>query len=165
MSVPSDEQLQHLAEQIGERLKSRAGMLACAESCTGGFVSKVITDIAGSSQWFDRGFVTYTNQAKQELLHVPAVTVAEYGAVSEQTARAMADGALRLSQAAITLAITGIAGPGGGRLDKPVGMVWFAWAIRDGRLDSESQQFQGDRDAVRRQAVAHALQGVLARLG
>jgi nicotinamide-nucleotide amidase len=165
MSIPNDEQLQRLAEQIGDRLKRSKQMLACAESCTGGFVSKVITDIVGSSEWFDRGFITYSNEAKQELLGVPSETITEHGAVSEQTARAMAAGAIRHSQAAITLAITGIAGPGGGRLDKPVGMVWFAWAMQDGMVASETQQFLGDRDAVRRQAVAHALQGVLKRLG
>lgn len=165
MPIPSDAELQQLAEQTGERLKAADILLACAESCTGGFVSKVITDIPGSSEWFDRGFITYTNQAKQELLGVPAETVAEHGAVSEQTARAMAAGAIRHSQAAITIAITGIAGPGGGRLDKPVGMVWFAWATRDGHIESESLQFLGDRDGVRRQAVAHALHGLLSRLG
>lgn len=165
MTIPSDEQLQSLAEQMGDRLKAANMLLTCAESCTGGFVSKVMTDIPGSSEWFDRGFVTYSNEAKQELLGVPAETVSEFGAVSEQTVRAMAAGALRHSQAGISLAITGIAGPGGGRLDKPVGMVWFAWATRDGRIHSEALQFIGDRDSVRRQAVAHALAGVLHRLG
>lgn len=160
-----DKLLHQLAEQIGDRLMRANLMLACAESCTGGFVSKVVTDIAGSSAWFDRGFITYSNQAKQDLLDVPAETIAEYGAVSEQTARAMAAGAILHSQAGITLAITGIAGPGGGRLDKPVGLVWFAWATRDGKVESESQQFLGDRDGIRQQAVAHALQGVLRQLG
>jgi nicotinamide-nucleotide amidase len=165
MTIPTDETLHHLAGQLGDRLKQANQQLACAESCTGGFVSKVITDIAGSSEWFDRGFITYTNQAKQDLLGVPAQIIHDHGAVSEQTARAMAAGALRHSQAAISLAVTGIAGPGGGRLDKPVGLVWFAWALRDGAVESESQQFLGDRDAVRRQAVVHALQGVMKRLG
>jgi nicotinamide-nucleotide amidase len=165
MTIPTDEQLRHLAGELGDRLRQAKSMLACAESCTGGFVSKVITDIPGSSEWYDRGFVTYSNQAKQELLGVPAETIAEHGAVSEPTARAMAAGAIRHSQAQITLAITGIAGPGGARLDKPVGMVCFGWASRDGRLESETQQISGDRDAVRRQAVLHALQGVLKRLG
>lgn len=165
MSIPTDDSLRHLAEQVGERLKQGNQMLACAESCTGGFVSKVITDVAGSSEWFDRGFVTYTNQAKQELLGVPVETIDEHGAVSEPTARAMAAGAIRHSQAAITLAITGIAGPGGGSLEKPVGKVWFAWARRDGHIEAEAQQFTGNRDHVRRQAVAHALTGVLSRLG
>jgi len=164
MTIPTDEQLHLLARQLGERLLQARQMLACAESCTGGFISKVVTDIAGSSQWFDRGFITYTNQAKSEILGVPADTVDEQGAVSEATARAMAAGALKHSQAHITLAVTGIAGPGGGRLDKPVGTVWFAWATRDGTLESETQQFPGDRDAVRRQTVEHALQGVLKRI-
>lgn len=165
MSIPTDEILQRLASLLGERLQQARQQLACAESCTGGFISKVVTDIAGSSQWFDRGFITYTNQAKAELLGVPAQTIDEYGAVSESTARAMAAGVLRHSQAHISLAVTGIAGPGGGSLDKPVGTVWFAWATRDGVVDAEAQKFLGDRDAVRRQAVAHALQGVLQRLG
>lgn len=165
MTIPTDPELRQLAETAGERLQAAGLLLACAESCTGGFVSKLMTDIPGSSEWFDRGFITYSNQAKLDMLGVPAETVAQHGAVSEQTARAMAAGALRHSQAAITLAITGIAGPGGGRLDKPVGMVWFAWATRDGRMKSESQQFTGDRDSVRRQAVAHALKGVLSYLG
>jgi nicotinamide-nucleotide amidase len=165
MTIPTDEILHQLARQIGERLLQTGQWLACAESCTGGFVSKVVTEIAGSSQWFDRGFITYTNQAKSELLGVPVETIAEHGAVSEATARAMAAGVLQHSQADISLAVTGIAGPGGGRLDKPVGTVWFAWARRDGEVSSESQQFPGDRDAVRRQAVAHVLQGVLSRLG
>ena len=165
MTNPTDEILHRLAEQLGDRLKQAKIMVACAESCTGGFVSKVITDIAGSSDWFDRGFVTYTNQAKQELLGVPAETIAEHGAVSEQTARAMAAGAIRHSAAAITLAITGIAGPGGGTLEKPVGLVCFAWATRAGLVESESHQFLGDRDAVRRQTVQHALQGAVNRLG
>ena len=165
MTIPTDEALHHLASQLGERLQQARQVLACAESCTGGFISKVVTDIAGSSQWFDRGFITYTNQSKMELLGVPEATIAEHGAVSEATARAMASGALAHSQAHISLAVTGIAGPGGGRLDKPVGTVWFAWATRAGSLDSDTQQFPGDRDAVRRQAVVHALEGVLARLG
>jgi nicotinamide-nucleotide amidase len=163
--IPTDEVLHELAEQLGDRLQRANSMLACAESCTGGFVSKVITDIAGSSAWFERGFVTYTNQAKQELLGVPAETIVEHGAVSEHTARAMAAGALRHSAASIALAITGIAGPGGGSLDKPVGLVWFAWTTRDGVVESDSCQFSGNRDMVRRQSVEHALLGVLKRVG
>lgn len=164
MTIPTDEQLRQLAGKVGDRLKQSNRMLACAESCTGGFISKVITDIAGSSHWFDCGFITYTNQAKTELLGVPASTIARHGAVSEATARAMTAGAIDHSQAYICLAVTGIAGPGGGSLDKPVGTVCFAWARRDGLSDSDTQLFPGDRDAVRRQAVAHALKGVLARL-
>lgn len=165
MTIPDDAFLWQLAESVGEALLCRRQLLACAESCTGGFVGKVITDIPGSSQWFDRGFITYTNQSKTELLGVPAELIAEYGAVSEATARAMAEGVLRHSQAHVSLAVTGVAGPGGGRLDKPVGMVWFAWASRDGQVKSESRQFPGDRDGVRRQAVAHTLQEVVNQLG
>jgi nicotinamide-nucleotide amidase len=165
MTITTDEFLHHLAGQLGDRLLQTRQQLACAESCTGGFISKVVTDISGSSQWFERGFITYTNQAKLELLGVPSETIAEHGAVSEATARAMAAGALRHSQASISLAVTGIAGPGGGSLDKPVGTIWFAWASRQEGVESDVQQFPGDRDAVRRQAVAHALQGVLKRLG
>lgn len=165
MTIPTDENLHHLAGQVGDCLLESRRQLACAESCTGGFISKVVTDIAGSSQWFDRGFITYTNQAKTELLGVPSETIGEHGAVSEATVRAMAAGALRHSQAAVSLAVTGVAGPGGGSLDKPVGTVWFAWASRDDGVESERQQFLGDRDAVRRQTVAHALEGVLKRLG
>jgi len=164
MTVPTDAYLHQLAKQLGAVLL-RAGLrLSCAESCTGGYISKVITDIAGSSQWFERGFVTYTNQSKSELLAVPAELIAREGAVSEATVRAMAAGALRHSAAQRSLAVTGIAGPGGGRLDKPVGLVWFAWANAEGAVDSDQQYFSGDRDAVRRQAVAYALQGVLMRL-
>lgn len=165
MTIPSDESLRKLAEQVGEVLRSHQQQLACAESCTGGFASKVVTDISGSSQWFERGFVTYTNESKTELLGVPAELIVEHGAVSEPTARAMAVGALRNSRGHISLAVTGIAGPGGGSLDKPVGWVWFAWADRNGWVEAEAQQFLGDRDDVRRQAVAHALQGILKRLG
>lgn len=165
MTIPNDELLHQLAKGVGEALLRGQQQLACAESCTGGYVAKVITDVAGSSAWFDRGFVTYTNQSKTDMLKVPSEVIAEHGAVSEATARAMAAGVLRHSQAEISLAVTGIAGPGGGRLDKPVGTVWFAWATRDGRIEAESCLFSGDRDAVRRQSVAHVLQGVIARLG
>jgi len=165
MTIPTDEALEHLASQLGDRLVSQHQTLSCAESCTGGYISKVVTDIAGSSHWFDRGFITYTNQSKIELLGVAAGIIATHGAVSEATAMAMASGALAHSQASITLAVTGIAGPGGGRLDKPVGTVCFAWARRDGALDAETQHFEGDRNGVRRHAVLHALQGVLARIG
>jgi len=164
MTIPTDEYLQQVAERVGEALLQAGQFLASAESCTGGFISKVVTDIAGSSQWFDRGFITYTNQSKSELLDVPPTLIETQGAVSEQTVRAMATGALRHSRAHISLAVTGIAGPGGGRLDKPVGLVWFAWAGRDDEVVAEQQIFPGDRDGVRRQAVAHALQGVLYRL-
>lgn len=135
--------------------------LALAESCTGGWVAKVVTDVIGSSQWFDRGFVTYTNASKQELLGVPADALDTEGAVSAATVSAMARGALARSQAQLSCAISGIAGPGGATPTKPVGLVWFAWLMRDGEVCTEQRVFTGDREAVRRQAVAHALRGLL----
>ena len=163
-TIPDDHVLQNLARQAGERLQTLGEMLAAAESCTGGWVAKVVTDIPGSSGWFDRGFVTYTNDAKLELLGVPEALLASHGAVSEPVVRAMAAGALDHSHAARSLAISGIAGPTGGTPEKPVGLVWFAWAHDDGgnvRLRSAHRVFSGDREAVRRQAVAAALQGLL----
>lgn len=133
-------------------------MLVTAESCTGGWVAKMMTDVAGSSAWFDRGFVSYTNQSKQDMLGVRAGLLEQQGAVSEPVARAMAEGALTNSQGDMSVAITGIAGPGGGSANKPVGLVWFAWAARDGWRHSEHRVFDGDRHEVREQAVAHALQ-------
>lgn len=159
--APDDAELQTLAVRLGERLGAAGLMLALAESCTGGWVAKVITDVVGSSRWFDRGFVTYTNEAKQELLDIPAETLAADGAVSAATVAAMAQGALAHSRAQLSCAISGIAGPGGATPAKPVGLVWFAWAVRDGALRSEHRVFAGDREAVRRQAVAHALRGLL----
>ena len=153
--------LTQLAEQVGAALKSRGLTLATAESCTGGWVGEVVTSVAGSSHWYDRGFITYTNESKQEMLDVSAQTLAEYGAVSEQTVREMAAGALKHSRAHITLAISGIAGPGGGTADKPVGTVCIAWVALTGVGLSQVFYFQGDRSAVRRQAVVAALQGAL----
>jgi len=135
-------------------------MLATAESCTGGWVSQAVTSVAGSSVWFERGYVTYSNAAKREALGVPPRTLDRYGAVSEQTAREMARGALRKSRAGIALAVTGIAGPGGGVPGKPVGTVCFAWA-RGRKIRSETKRFKGGRGRVRRQSVIHALRGVL----
>ena len=155
------DELSKLAEQVGAALKSRGLMLATAESCTGGWVGEVVTSVAGSSHWYDRGFITYTNESKQEMLGVSANTLAEYGAVSEQTVREMAAGALKHSRAHITLAISGIAGPGGGSPDKPVGTVCVAWTMRNGVEQSQTMHFQGDRVAVRQQAVVAALQGLL----
>ncbi len=157
----TDDELIDLATQLGRALQAREWKLATAESCTGGWVAKLLTDIAGSSAWFERGFVTYSNAAKQELLDVRAATLKDFGAVSQQTARELASGALAHSPAEVALAITGIAGPGGGTPDKPVGLVWFAWARRSGALRVAQQQFSGDRESVRRQAVAAALQGAL----
>jgi nicotinamide-nucleotide amidase len=153
-----------LVERIAGILRTRRLTLVTAESCTGGWIAKLLTDIAGSSDWFERGFVTYSNAAKQESLHVPAETLQRHGAVSEQTVMAMADGALRLSRAQVALAVSGIAGPGGGSLAKPVGTVWLAWGLATGNdslLCTRHYQFQGDRDAVREQAVCTALEGLL----
>ncbi len=147
-------------EQLAQRLGERAMMLSTAESCTGGWLAKVCTDLPGSSRWFERGFVTYTNESKQEMLGVSAATLQAHGAVSEQTVAEMAAGALAHSRAQISVAISGIAGPGGGTLDKPVGTVCFGWS-RDGTTKTERRVFSGDRESVRAQAVQHALQGLL----
>ena len=164
MAIPDDGVLQALATELGDTLHAHQRMLVTTESCTGGWVAKVLTDIPGSSAWFDRGFVTYTNQAKQDLLDVPAEILDTHGAVSQQTAEAMAQGGLHHSQAHFSLAITGIAGPGGSTPQKPVGLVWFAWAAKQHaggpNIWSSHQIFSGDREAVRRQAVATALQGM-----
>jgi nicotinamide-nucleotide amidase len=152
-----------LARGVGGRLKAAAAVLVTAESCTGGWVAQAVTSVAGSSAWFDRGFVTYTNAAKRELLGVLAETLERHGAVSEQTAREMALGALQRSGATVAVSITGVAGPGGGSADKPVGMVCFAWATAKG-VKSETRRFPGDRESVRRQSVIRALEGVLATL-
>lgn len=153
--------LETLAKQVGAALKTRGWVLATAESCTGGWVGEVVTSVAGSSHWYDRGFITYTNEAKQEMLGVSVQTLAEFGAVSEPTVREMAAGALKHSRAQITLAISGIAGPGGATPGKPVGTVCIAWATRDAGGRAQTFQFHGDRAVVRRQAVLAALQGVL----
>ena len=153
-----------LAERIAARLKARRAMLATAESCTGGWVAQALTAIAGSSAWFERGFVTYSNAAKEEMLGVRAETIARYGAVSEETAREMALGALTHSRADFALSITGVAGPAGGSAEKPVGTVCFAWAAKGAQADAETRHFAGDREAVRRQSVEHVLARLLERL-
>jgi nicotinamide-nucleotide amidase len=150
-----------LAEQVGTALRTRSLMLATAESCTGGWVGEALTAVPGSSDWFDRGFITYSNAAKQEMLGVAAATLATCGAVSEQTVREMASGALNNSRAQAALAISGIAGPGGGTAEKPVGTVWIAWAFASGAVASEKRVYAGNRREVRQQAVARALQGLL----
>lgn len=152
-----------LATAIGQALKARNWMLATAESCTGGGVAQAITEIAGSSSWFDRGFVTYSNDSKVALLGVPAQILANHGAVSEQTAAAMVEGALANSHAQVALSTTGIAGPGGAVPGKPVGTVCFAWCIGT-TVHTEQRLFSGDRHAVREQSVVHALEGLLQRL-
>lgn len=138
-------------------------MLATAESCTGGLIAAACTDLAGSSQWFDRGFVTYSNVAKSELLSIPAELITQHGAVSEAVVRAMAQGACMHAEAEVSVAVTGIAGPDGGTPEKPVGTVWLAWCI-EGVIDAECQQFVGDRQAVREATVLHALAGLLERI-
>ena len=149
-----------LSRRTGRALKSRHLRLVTAESCTGGWVAQALTSIAGSSDWFERGYVTYSNAAKREALGVSKATLLRHGAVSEATARAMARGALRKSRADLALAITGVAGPGGGSPGKPVGTVCFAWA-QGRRIRSETRRFRGGRGRVRRQSVIHALRGVL----
>jgi nicotinamide-nucleotide amidase len=151
------------AEQLAAALRDRGWMLATAESCTGGMIAAACTDLAGSSEWFERGFITYSNEAKTELLDVDAGLIEANGAVSEVVARAMAFGAVRHSRARVSVAVTGIAGPTGGSKDKPLGTVWFGFMV-DGRLTSETQRFDGDRAAVRRATLDHALAGLLLRL-
>jgi nicotinamide-nucleotide amidase len=156
-----DKELEQLSVQVGQALLERQLMLACAESCTGGWVSEVVTATSGSSQWFERGFITYSSAAKQEQLGVTADTLRQHGAVSEETVREMAAGALRRSHAQAALAISGVAGPTGGSPDKPVGTVCFAWALRGGVAVSQTLHFSGDRETVRRLSVLHALRGLL----
>ncbi len=153
-----------LCEQLASTLLARGWMMAIAESCTGGMIAARCTDLSGSSQWFERGFVTYSNAAKSELLGIPAELIAQHGAVSEPVARAMADGAVRHAHAQVSVAVTGIAGPTGGSADKPVGTVWFAWCVNE-LLSSEQRVFEGDRATVREATVAYALSGLLKRLG
>ncbi|MEI7843117.1 MAG: nicotinamide-nucleotide amidohydrolase family protein [Gallionellaceae bacterium] len=153
-----------LAKQLGDALLANGMMLATAESCTGGGVAQAVTDIAGSSAWFERGFVTYANIAKVEMLGVRQSTIDTHGAVSEVTVREMVAGALRHSGAHLALAVTGIAGPGGGSVTKPVGTVWFAWATREGQVQAKLHQLSGDRSQIRVQAVQISLQGALEML-
>jgi nicotinamide-nucleotide amidase len=155
--------MDELAKRLGDRLKRANETLTTAESCTGGWAAQIVTSRAGSSAWFERGFVTYSNAAKQELLGVGAETLRAHGAVSEETAREMARGALERSQATIAVSITGVAGPAGGTVEKPVGTVCFAWA-RGGEVRSETRRFAGDRESIRRQSVILALEGVLRAL-
>jgi nicotinamide-nucleotide amidase len=153
-----------VCEELARALLARGWAMATAESCTGGLIAARCTDLPGSSQWFERGFVTYSNAAKSELVAVPATLIEQHGAVSEPVARAMASGALRHGHAQTSLAVTGIAGPTGGSAGKPVGTVWFAWCVED-QVSSEVRVFAGDRQAVREATVLHALRGLLQRLG
>jgi nicotinamide-nucleotide amidase len=149
-----------LAQQVGVALKEHGMTLVTAESCTGGGIAQAITMISGSSEWFDRGFVTYSNTSKEEMLGVAPHTLEEHGAVSEQTVREMADGALQYSRAQLAVSVSGVAGPTGGTPEKPVGTVWFAWATNDG-VQAACHQLSGDRDAIRSKSIQIALQGVL----
>jgi len=175
-----------LVEALAQRLLAQGWMLATAESCTGGLIAAACTELAGSSHWFERGFVSYSNAAKTQMLGVDAALIAAHGAVSEPVARAMAQGAVQHASVAVSLAVTGVAGPGGGSADKPVGTVWFAWAVPDAaatgartdalapqpvqglhlhpHLHSEVQHFAGDRAAVRQATVRHSLRRLLALL-
>ena len=158
MEHPAD-----LVTALARALKARGWMMATAESCTGGLIAGACTEVSGSSDWFERGFVTYSNAAKHELLGVPTALIEAHGAVSEPVARAMAAGALAHAPVQLTVAVTGVAGPTGGSADKPVGTVWFGWATPDG-VFTEHRRFDGDRAAVRQATVRHALAGLLQRL-
>lgn len=153
-----------LAVEVGRLLQKTGVRLVTAESCTGGWVAQAITSVPGSSAWFDRGFVTYSNEAKIEVLGVSAAVLAQHGAVSEQTVREMSQGAVRHSRAHVSVAISGIAGPDGGTPDRPVGTVWFAWGQKRGYAETERHQLTGDRAAIRARSVVIALDGLRQRL-
>ena len=152
-----------IVQELATVLRQCGWQLATAESCTGGLIAAACTELAGSSDWFERGFVTYSNAAKNELLGVPVALITHHGAVSEAVVRTMAEGAVARSPAQVSVAVTGIAGPTGGSADKPVGTVWFGWCV-NGVTTSERRHFDDDRAAVRARTVAHALAGLLARL-
>jgi nicotinamide-nucleotide amidase len=160
VTAPDDSSLQSLSAQLGERLRAARHMLVTAESCTGGWIAKAVTDVPGSSEWFDCGLAAYSYEAKQALLGVRPETLERFGAVSRETVLEMVSGALVHSGASLSVAVTGIAGPGGGTADKPVGTVWVAWKRRGGYAKAEVFHFDGDRDAVRRQTVDAALRGL-----
>ncbi len=158
---PSEQELRDLAEQLGECLKSKGLKLASAESCTGGWLAKIITDIPGSSAWFSGSVVSYSNEAKQSLLGVSADTLAEFGAVSGDTVLEMSDGLFSHTDADVAVSISGIAGPDGGSEDKPVGLVWLSWGKRDKSVFANSFNFDGDREDVRKQSIKQALNNLL----
>lgn len=160
-----DKELTALAQRTGDLLVARGLMLTTAESCTGGWVAQTATSVSGCSHWFERGFVTYSNAAKREMLGVREATLKDYGAVSEEVVREMADGAVARSHAQLSVAISGIAGPGGGTLEKPVGTVCLAWGGIDLVTRARTEHFQGDRESVRRQCVIAALEGVMELIG
>ena len=163
MEVLVNDAVPPLVERLAAQLRAKGWMMATAESCTGGLIAGACTDLAGSSDWFERGFVSYSNAAKTELLGVDAALIAQHGAVSEPVARAMAQGAVAQAYAQVAVAVTGVAGPGGGSIDKPVGLVWFGWAVPGG-VHTEVQRFDGDRAAVRAATVRHALARLLTLL-
>jgi nicotinamide-nucleotide amidase len=156
-----DMMLQDLAMQVGTALAQQELMLVTAESCTGGWLGQVITSVAGSSGWYERGFITYATASKQEMLGVSNATLEQYGSVSEQTASEMAAGAIARSHAQVAVSVTGIAGPDGGIEEKPVGMVCFAWIMKEGMALAETRYFSGSREEIRRQSVSGALQGLI----
>ena len=161
------ESIRKLAEALVEELTESGKAVATAESCTGGWVAKAITDVAGSSRVFGYGIVSYSNGAKESMIGVQNQTLEDHGAVSSEVVEEMAKGTLRLSGADIAVAVSGVAGPDGGTKEKPVGMVWFGWAVRDGAnalVDTRCEQFTGDRELVREASVAYALQGVRERI-
>lgn len=153
-----------LAVELGKILSAGKWSIATAESCTGGMIASTITDVPASSGWFERGFVTYSNESKQEMLGVKHVTLERFGAVSEAVAREMAVGALQNSRADVSVSVTGIAGPDGGSEAKPVGTVWFGWAWPDGSVTAEKQWFAGDRGAVRHATLQHAFRTLIQRM-
>ena len=159
----NDGELEHLARELGAALTARRWHVACAESCTGGWIAKTLTDIPGSSAWFGWGVVAYDDQAKVEMLDVKKDLLDEHGAVSEPVVRALAEGVIRISGAELAVAVSGVAGPAGGTDEKPVGTVWFAWTGPDG-TQTQDRRFAGDREAIRRDSVAEALHGLLALL-
>ena len=165
MTAPTDVDLQQLARSVGDRLLARAEVLVTAESCTGGWIAKACTDVAGSSRWFQGGVVAYSNALKAALLDVPGDLLAQHGAVSEPVVRAMAAGILARTRSTVAVAVSGVAGPDGGTVDKPVGTVWLAWAWRDQdgslRTETHCERFPGGRDEVRRRTVRRALERLL----
>ncbi len=158
----TDPQLYELAERVGKALKAKGMMMATAESCTGGWIAQAVTAVPGSSEWFERGFVVYTYISKREMLGVKPETLEQFGAVSLETVREMTVGALERSHAQVAVSVSGTAGPSGGTPQKPVGTVCFGWGLKDGVTQTAVKRFDGDRESVRRQAVAFALERVLA---
>jgi nicotinamide-nucleotide amidase len=163
MTQPADSSVVSPVSQLADLLLQKKRFLATAESCTGGLISAACTDLSGSSAWFERGFVTYSNDAKIELLGVDAGVISQHGAVSEETARAMVEGAIARSKAQVAVAVTGVAGPTGGSRARPVGTVWFGWSV-NGQTSAECMLFAGDRAAVRAATVRHALERLIALL-